>query len=287
MQIGVVGLGRMGTAMVHRVLACGGEVVGWNRSLRPIEGMTLARSLAELSEAAEVIILSLHDGDAVRAVCAALAVAGVDSKLVIDTSTVTPQTSAKGLEIITRAGGRFVDAPVLGTVGPCTRGELVAMVGGADEDFEFARKALAPLTRAIHHMGPVGSGAATKLSINLVMGSYWAALGDALALATAYAIEPTRLIDIIEGGPAALGQLAAKRPVLEGRQDRVDFSLASYVKDLTAMVDAAGPNMQLPVLEGVLASFQGAHAGGWGDRDVVSVALHAAAKSKNAQSYAV
>lgn len=279
MIIGIAGLGRMGGAMADRLIAVGHPVRTWNRTPRTIAGIGSTSSPKELVETVDVVLVSLLDHDAVEAVYGGeqgLGAASLGGKLVIDTSTVAPATTLKAAQIIRQGGGRFVDAPVLGTVSPCRRGELVAMVGGMPDDFVEARQALQPLTRAVHHMGPVGSGVAAKLAVNLVMGSYWAALGDALALGSTYSLDPVQLLDIIADGPAALAQLPAKRPVLEGRGGAVEYSLSGYVKDLRAILAAAGPHLNLPIAQGAFTKFSGAEQAGFGDADVAAVALNGA-----------
>jgi 3-hydroxyisobutyrate dehydrogenase len=277
MNIGIAGLGRMGAAIAQRLVATGHQVVGWNRSKRAIAGLSMAKSLAALVEASDVILTSLFDGRAVDEVyqeetglCASRDLHG---KLFVETSTVAPESSRKTAAILLSHNGRFVDAPLLGTIGPCSRGELIAMVGGNEVDFREAQSVLAPLTRAVHHMGPVGAGAAAKLAVNLVMGSYWAAMGDSLALAARYSLNLRQLVDIIASGPAALAQLPAKRYVLDGEQRPVEFSLAGYAKDLKTMLEAAGPGVRLPILEGAIQKFGEALATGFGEQDVAAVAL--------------
>lgn len=288
MTIGIVGLGRMGAAMATRLSATGRHVLGWNRSNRVVDGVAIVATLAELAASTDVIILSLHDSAAVREVCSersGLLTQDFAGKLIIDTSTVSPQTSVDVSRTIARAGGRFVDAPVLGTVTPALNGQLVAMIGGEAADVAEASAVLAPLTKAVHAMGSTGSGSAAKLCVNLVMGSYWAALGDALALGAAYSIPAASLLDIIGAGPAALAQLAAKRSVLDGVAGRVDFALASYVKDLETMREAAGGRLWLPIIDGALASFGRAVSDGWGEQDVVAIALHGARKGADAAAH--
>ena len=279
MNIGIVGLGRMGHAMAERLVALGHEVTVWSRTRRDVKGSTFASNPCALTDACEVIITSLLDGSAVRQVYLGergICAADLAGRLVLDTSTVTPQVSREVAALVQARGGRFVDTPVLGTVGPCKRGELIAMVGADEDDLPAARAALDPLTRTVHHMGPIGSGNAAKLAVNLVMGSYWAALGDGLALARQHAIDEGQLIDIIQSGPAALACLSAKRPVLNGELKPVEFDIAGYVKDLRTISEAAGPDLDLPVLRGVIASYSAAVDAGQAGRDVVTVALRGA-----------
>jgi 3-hydroxyisobutyrate dehydrogenase len=266
----------MGTAMATRLMATGHSPVGWNRSPRPVEGVRGVDALAQLTSCCDVVITSLHDGAAVESVYLGhngLCQLDLRGKLLIDVTTVTPQISRRIAARVIERGGSFADAPVLGTIGPCLRGELIAMVGASDRTFGEASTALKPLTRAVHHLGPVGAGNAAKLAVNLVMGGYWASLRDALKLASAFSIDQRQLLDIIASGPAALAQMPSKRPILEGEARPVEFSVSGYIKDLKTILEAAGPQLPLATVIGALSNYEEAVAAGLGASDVVAVAL--------------
>ena len=283
MKIGIAGLGRMGMAMARRLVDTGHEVVAWNRTPCTLIDVKMTATPTSLVQQSDTVISCVFDGSAVRSVYLGsdgFCGSSLRNKLFIDTSTVAPQVSREVAVAVEARGGSFVDSPVLGTLGPCSRGELIAMVGGTRPAFEAAATSLASLTCAVHYMGPVGSGAAAKLAVNLVMGSYWAAMGDALTLAAEYSLNRGQLLDIIGSGPAALTQLPMKRPVLDGQELRVDFNVSGYMKDLTTMLEAAGPAVNLPVVDGMVANYREAINAGWGDRDVVSVALRGAYRAR-------
>jgi 3-hydroxyisobutyrate dehydrogenase len=240
MRIGLVGYGRMGAAMSARIASQGHELVVWNRSSAGAQaaaeaGATLAESPAALVSQCDVAMSSLFDEAAVRSVYlgpAGLAQGALGGRLVIDTSTVPPEMGAVLAQAIAGAGGRFVDSPVVGTIGPAREGRLVALCGGAPADIAAARETLALVSRAIHPMGPSGAGYAGKLAVNLLKATYWAALGDCLGLGRRYGIEPDAILDVIESGPGALVELPAKMPVLRGAQTKAAFDIVGVVKDL-------------------------------------------------------
>ena len=286
MRAGVIGLGRMGRAMAERLVSLDHQVSVWSRSSPPVAGAAVAATPADLARRADVIVTSLYDGDAVRAVyfgAEGLCSTGLAGRLVLDTSTVTPLVSQEVAAAVRARGGRFADAPVLGTVGPCRRGELIAMVGAEDADVADIRAALQPLARLIHHMGPVGSGSAAKLAVNLLMGSYWAVLGESLALARSYDVDQGQLLDIIQAGPAALACLPAKRTVLDGPEPPADFTIAAYAKDLQTIAAAADPAFELNMLAGSLATFSAAAHGRHGERDVAAIALRTVERSRSVE----
>ena len=288
MRIGIAGFGRMGAAMGARIVAQGHQISVWNRSPGPAAeaerlGARLSLTPARLVDDCDVLMSSLFDEAAVRAVYFGLH--GILStklrgRLIIETSTVAPELGPELAHAVTAAGGRFVDAPVLGTVGPARKGELIALLGGLQADIANARPVLAIVSRAVHVLGPSGAGYAGKLAINLLKATYWAALGDCLGLARRFDIKPSAILDVIETGPGAIVELALKMPVLRGEATVAAFDIGGCLKDLRAIVAAAGGEEAAPVAAGAMRAVERAVAGGWSNRDIAAVALYAASQDE-------
>lgn len=283
MKLGLVGFGRMGSAMAGRLADMGCGLTIWNRSAVPAEAMppgaAIAPSLGDLVAASDVVLSCLFDDAAVREVYlgqGGLAAHASGAKLFIDASTVSPAVATEIAQAMAPAGGRFVDAPVLGTTGPARQGELVALLGGEDRDVAAAREVIRLVASTVHVMGGTGAGYASKLAITLLKGSYWAALGDCFVLAGRHGIAPGKVLDVIEGGPGAMTDLPGKLPVLRGTTTNVGFSIAGVAKDLREMVAAGGGKECMPVTAGALKRALEAIDHGWADRDVAALALFAA-----------
>jgi len=283
MKLGLVGFGRMGAAMAQRLTDMGCSLSIWNRSpVRPEAlppGATIAQTLGDLVAASDVVLSCLFDEAAVRAVYlgkGGLADHASSAKLFIDASTVPPAIATDIAKAVAPVGGRFVDAPVLGTTAPARQGHLVALLGGERHDVEVAHDVMRFLASTVHVMGGTGAGYASKLAITLVKGSYWAALGECFVLAGRHGIAPGKVLDVIEGGPGALTDLPIKLPVLRGTSTEVGFSIAGVAKDLREMVVAGGGEERMPVTAGALKHSLEAIDGGWAERDVAALALFAA-----------
>ena len=273
----------MGAAMGARIMGQDHALTVWNRSAGPTAAATAAGARAvstpkELAEGCDVLLSSLFDEAAVRAVYLGpegIATSNLQGRLVIDTSTMSPDLGLELAAAVAQAGGRFVDAPVLGTVTPAREGRLIALLGGTSRDVTEAADTMRLVSRAVHPLGPIGAGYAGKLAINLLKGTYWAALGDCLGLAGRFGIQPGAILDVIESGPGALIELAGKMPVLRGMTTAPAFDIAGCYKDLVVIIAAAGGAERVPVAAGALRAVERAMLGGWGNRDVASVALFA------------
>src|SRR3981081_1804617 len=153
MKIGVCGTGRMGSAIAQRLMSLGHEIAVWNRNsakTKPLvdAGAKLLASPAELVEGSEVTIVMLLNDAATDAVYRApngILKAKLAGKLVIDTSTVRPDTMTSIGASVAQQGAAFVESPVGGSTGPATEGKLFGLVGGTKGDGTRAR----PVVRQI------------------------------------------------------------------------------------------------------------------------------------------
>ena len=215
MRVGVAGLGRMGAAIAAHLKDVGHELIVWNRTPDKAKslvaaGAKAAATPAELASQAEAIITILTNKEAIAGVyegASGLLAGNVKSKLVIDMSTVQPETSVALAEKVRAKGATFVECPVGGTVGPARDGKLLGVAGGTAEDFARAKPLLAQMCRRVEHVGPVGAGASMKLAINLPLMIYYQAMGEAYVLCRHLKLDPKWLMELMadtSGGPNVL-----------------------------------------------------------------------------------
>jgi 3-hydroxyisobutyrate dehydrogenase len=287
MKIGVCGTGRMGSSIAQRLMSVGHEVGVWNRNsakTKPLidAGAKLFASPAELVEGCEVVIVMLLNDAATEAVYRGpngILTSKLAGKLVVDMSTVRPDTMKSNGSSVLQQGAAFVECPVGGSTGPAKEGKLFGLVGGAKADVSKAMPVLEQLCRRIEHVGPLGSGATMKLAVNLPLLVYWQALGEALAICKPLNLPADRLIDILSdtaGTPAAMkGRGAAIAKVLGGApMGEAAFGLSAAKKDLaTAVQFGASIHAELPVTASALACFEEAEAAGLGDADATAVSV--------------
>jgi 3-hydroxyisobutyrate dehydrogenase len=280
MRIGVAGLGRMGTAIAERLKEVGHGLVVWNRSpekTKPLAdaGAEVAKSPAELASRAEAIVTILTDAEAIDTVYrgpSGILAGGIAGKLVIDMSTVQPETEVRLAEEARGKGAGFVECPVGGTVGPARAGKLIGLAGGEEADVARARPILEQLCRRLEHVGPVGAGASMKLAINLPLIVFYQALGEAYALTKHLGKDTAWMMDLFadtSGGPNVLkvrGPNIAK--ALAGQDPGPPAFVDSIRKDLRTMLAEAGAKgFDLPLVARTLSIFDEAAEKGWGKRD--------------------
>jgi 3-hydroxyisobutyrate dehydrogenase-like beta-hydroxyacid dehydrogenase len=273
----MIGLGRMGHAMAQRLGEQEFPVVGWDidaRRHRDAErvGASIARDAADVIAQTDIVLSIVTDDAAVNWLFAPERGANVAGKLFVEMSTLRPDTIRRlALELEAR-GARLIGAPVLGTISTARAGQLFMLAGGRDEDVERARPALSALTRAILHVGPVGSGNAMKLIVNLSMAAYLQALAEGLALGVQQGLALDLMLSVLGEAPTANGWLKAKLPVLKGESAEATLDILALRKDvMSALATGAADGVAMPMTAGVLSALTAAVAAGFGGADLAQM----------------
>lgn len=253
-QIAFLGIGLMGEPMVRRLLAAGHQVRAWNRThakalaLIPA-GAQAPEQLADAVRGAGIVISMLEAGPTVDQVMQDALPALADHALWIDMSS-TRQSEAQAFYArLTKAGKRFVDAPVSGGVGGAQAGTLAIMAGGSADDYAQAEPVLAAMGRATL-VGPAGSGQVSKLCNQLIVGATLNIVAEALLLAQAAGADPVAVRAAIRGGFAESkildvhGQRMLERNFVAGGQVKTQLK---DQRNILAAAAAAG--IRLPVTE--------------------------------------
>ncbi len=285
MRVGVAGLGRMGSAIAARLMDVGHEVTVWNRTpdkLEPLAaaGAKVAATPAQLAGTVEAIVTILTNRDAIAAVYehpAGLLAGDIKGKLVIEMSTVQPETEIALAEKVRAKGATFVECPVGGTVGPAREGKLLGVAGGTAEDFSRARPLLAQMCRRVEHVGPVGAGSSMKLALNLPLMIYYQALGESYVLCRHLGLDPKWLMEFLTDTSGAPNVLKTRGPRIAAALAGGDagppaFDIESIRKDLATMLaEGRARGGDLPLVATTLAIYEEAIRDGWGKRDGANI----------------
>jgi 3-hydroxyisobutyrate dehydrogenase/2-hydroxy-3-oxopropionate reductase len=283
MEVAVVGTGRMGSAMVGRLVQAGHRVTVHNRTLpraRAVAdryGLPVAATPRQAAAAADVVLVSLADDAAVRAAYLGSAglVAGLrPGSVVADTSTVDPETVRELGPVVERAGSTLVDTPVSGSVSVVEAGELLVMAGGDESAVERARPVLDSFSRRVLLLGPLGTGATMKLAVNSLVHALNVALAEALVLAEKAGVERSAAYEVFASGATAAPFVLYKRQAYEHPRDTpVAFALDLVAKDLDLAAEmAARVGAAVPQLAANRAVVQRALDAGLGQDDMSAVA---------------
>ncbi|WP_439138536.1 NAD(P)-dependent oxidoreductase [Roseicyclus sp.] len=268
-RIGVVGLGRMGSAIATRFADQGVAVTGWTRSGRSVDDVESVPDLFSLVARADIIVLSLFDDAAVGETLAALLACPLAGKLVIDTSTIVPGTLLRYAAEIEAAGAHLSDAPISGGPEMVASGSCGIFIGGCHAAVERAQAALAPLSGRIFHVGPLGTGLVMKSINNAMLQSYFAGLAEQMRVARQAGLSLEMALTILSGGPAGAPALADRMPRILGHDGSVGFPIRGAAKDNAVFRRvAAEAGVATPTLDAASAMIAAAIDAGLAEADI-------------------
>ncbi|MCX2728595.1 NAD(P)-dependent oxidoreductase [Thermomicrobium sp. 4228-Ro] len=262
-SVGVIGLGTMGSRMAHRLAASGFRVVGFDVSgaqgKLPAQAEE-ARDVADVARQAEVVLLSLPDGNASRAVAREIAAflrSSVERSplhTVVDLSTIGARAAIECAELLREVGIDYLDAPVSGGPIAVEEGRLTVMVAGTAEALERVRPYLAAFAGHIFHVGShAGQGQVIKLVNNYIAATALAVTCEGVAFAVSQGLDMRTVLDVLN---VSTGRTTAStdmfpRSVLPGTYD-FGFRNRLLVKDLLLYVDTLMQERRWGVLPSVV-----------------------------------
>ncbi|MGV3138043.1 NAD(P)-dependent oxidoreductase [Brevibacillus agri] len=279
MIVGWIGLGNMGVPMAGNLLAAGYDVSVWNRTpdkAAPLValGAKQVASLPRLVEECDVLFTMVSDDEAVKAIYTGadgVLSARVSGKLAIDMSTIAPETSRFLAEQAKKAGLRFLDAPVSGSVGPAKEAQLVIMVGGEKADYNEAKPLLDKLGKAAIYLGPNGAGTSAKLAINLLLGITVQGVSETLLFARSLGIETEQMLEIISQSAVGTPLIRGKAASILADDYPAAFALKHMAKDLRLAREAG---VSTPLAESAQATYRQALEEGLGELDLMAILRH-------------
>jgi 3-hydroxyisobutyrate dehydrogenase-like beta-hydroxyacid dehydrogenase len=242
--VAFIGIGIMGRRMAKNVLKAGHTLRVYNRTVAKTEelrglGATVAGSPREAAQGADAVITMVADPPALGAVLEGPegVFAGCRrGALVVDMSTVDPETSRVMATKAQALGLRYLEAPVTGGVGAAEQGTLLIMTGGTMEDFAAAKPLLESMGKKILRVGCMGSGAAMKLTTNLVASCISTAMAEALVFATKAGLEPSLVAEILAERSPLIARWA---PRVVAGEFSANFPLKLAHKDVHLALGAA------------------------------------------------
>lgn len=280
-KIGFIGLGTMGKPMAINLLNAGYSLVINDIDKISVEdmvskGATISDSYSLMAKECDMIITMLPESYHVENVV--LGLNGIlegmkPGFLLIDMSSIAPETSIKVNKAMIKRGADSLDAPVSGGPQGAEAGILSIMVGGSKQAFLQGLPILEILGKKILHMGEAGSGQTTKLCNQILIGIHIQAVVEAFALAKKTGLDLTKVREALMGGAANSRVLELHgQKILDRSFDKPAFKLKLHRKDLNNALEA-GKNMAVPLYLTAFVAQQmdAAIAQGWAELDHTTI----------------
>lgn len=272
-NIAWIGLGHMGVPMALNLIKAGYELSVYNRTESKLEllidaGAKPYRSAEGICLASDIIFVMLSDDAATSVVFDELLKVDLAGKLFINMSTISPGLSEKLGNKVEAKAGRYLEAPVSGSVKPAIDGTLIILAGGNNEDYEQAIPFFEKLGKLSILLGQVGLGAKAKLAINYYMSVVIKGLAETILFAESKGIDRETMMLIVN--ESANGSPISKMKTSSILQNNYPaaFPLKHMMKDIGLAKDE-GLNTSL--LNSVYESYQYAMDDGFGDEDLMAV----------------
>jgi 3-hydroxyisobutyrate dehydrogenase-like beta-hydroxyacid dehydrogenase len=265
-QVGVIGLGIIGSRVAKNLRKKGFEVYVWNRT--PKAEPNFVNSPAEVAKAAQIIQIFVSNDAAVLETLAALRTELTPNHLILIHSTISPETVQKARDVVTSTGAHLVDAPFTGSKGAAENGQIVYYLAGDKADLERAEPVLEASRKALVYFSRFGDASLVKIATNMVTAAIVQALTEALTITERAGIDPQALVTAIENNACRSGVSDFKLKTIIARDFDPNFSLMNMLKDSRLALELAKSlGLQLPLAQTVNDLLTEADAKGWSQQD--------------------
>ncbi|MGB7467477.1 MAG: NAD(P)-dependent oxidoreductase [Candidatus Acidiferrum sp.] len=263
MNVGFIGLGDMGQAIVPRLLEAGHRVTGWNRTKEKAEpllkrGMLWADSPRQLASGSDVVFSIVTDSAAVKAL--ALGENGIISGLrkdgvYLDMSTIDPEASrAVGAEF-SKAGLTMMDAPISGTTLTIGQGKASVMVGGDRATFDRVQPVLLAIGPKVTYVGAQGLAVQLKVALNMTLVIEVIGFCEGVALAEKGGVPREVAVDAMLKSVVASPVISYRAPlILEGHISDATYGDVNLQQKDMLLALTLGRRMGVPVPLGAAAN---------------------------------
>jgi 2-hydroxy-3-oxopropionate reductase len=246
-KVAWIGLGIMGSPMSENLIKAGYDVTGFTLEQDKLDrlaaaGGTAVKSIAEAVKDADVIVTMVPASPQVEAINygpEGILENAKSGALIVDMSSITPQTSVDLAKNAKEKGIRVIDAPVSGGEAGAIEAVLSIMVGGEQADFEEAKPLLEALGKTIVLCGPHGSGQTVKAANQLIVAVNIQACAEAVVFLEKSGVDLTAALDVLNGGLAGSTVLTRKKDNFLNRDFKPGFRIDLHHKDMGIVTAAA------------------------------------------------
>jgi 3-hydroxyisobutyrate dehydrogenase len=282
MNIGFVGVGRMGANMARRLKDRGYHVTtvyDVNRaaatSLATELGCAACQTLGDVTAGADIIFTIVTDDAAMREIYTGAdnLLVNARGKLFINCATVSPKVHVDVEQLAEGAGAAALEACMASSITQAREGSLYLMCGGREEVFRRAEPILKELSVSLRYIGKAGEAAKVKALVNMVMNINTAGLAEGLGLGDALGVDLTTLREVFSQTGAASRVLQTDGEDMQNRDHSCFFSAAHAAKDSGIALELAEEmGLDLPLARETKAQYERMIASGLGELDKSGVA---------------
>ena len=267
--IGVLGLGIIGGVWAKHYADAGTLAGAWNRTPKP-DFPRWQNSPAAVAKSADVIQIVVADPPAVKSVLDAIAPELNASKIVIQSSTIDPQSSDEFRNFVLQRGARYLEAPFTGSKPAAEQKQSVYYFGGDADLITEGESILSLVSATRFHIGTHVQATSIKLAMNLNIAAQTEGLAEALTIARNAKISDELFFDVISKNVGYSGLTKLKQPKLLRNDFSPQFSVKHLLKDLR-LASRMNGCQDFPVLDTLREQLAAAERAGMGDEDFMAI----------------
>ena len=277
-DVGVIGLGIMGSAMSTHMLAHGFGVLGYDpvaeRALafKDVGGQHLD-SVRDVAQRVSVVITSLPGSSAAEQVCRELAKNAHPELIVVETSTLPMDVKRSCKEMLAEVGAILLDCPLSGTGAQALDRDVVVYGSGDETAFESVRNILEALSRRVVYVGTFGQGSTMKYVANLLVAIHNVSTAEAFALGVRAGLDPQQLWDTVRDGAGGSVIFENRGKLMINEQYLpATAKVSMFVKDVRIVREyAQSLDLPTPLLDATVRLYDRAVTHGLGDSDAAAL----------------
>jgi putative dehydrogenase len=280
-NVGVLGLGIMGSAMSSNLLNAGYEVIGYDpvdervARLESLGGKG-ANDPGEVAEQCQAVITSLPTVEALQQVAQGaqgLAHAQHEGLIVIETSTFPLSAKEEARVALEQAEAIMLDCPLSGTGAQAEKRDLVILASGDEEACKQCEPVFQAIGRASYYLGAFGAGSKMKFVANLLVAIHNVSAAEAFVMGMKGGLDPETMYRVISDSAGSSRMLEVRGPMMvAGEYEPATMKLGVFQKDIAMIREFAGEmGSPTPLLNASAEVYDQANARGWGNKDTGAV----------------
>lgn len=277
-QVGLLGLGIMGSAMADNLIKAGFSVYGFDPSAKARQqlkrlGGTSCQDADILIRSVQVVITSLPSAAALMASAETLARVGRKDLLVIETSTLDIQDKLQARDVMAKQGVVLLDCPLSGTGAQAKRKDLTVYASGASASIRRLKPVFEGFSKAHFDLGSFGNGMKMKLMANLLVAIHNVSTAEALLLGQRWGISPRKAVEVLSDGAGGSRMLQVRGPMMEneGWKDAT-MKVSVWQKDMKLIAQAlTEANVPAPLFAATVPLYNAAIGMGHAENDTAAV----------------
>jgi len=269
-NVGVIGLGIIGSRVATGLRGAGWQVFVWNRTAKPVPNFL--GSPGDVAELCDVLQIFVADSKALFEVLEAMRERLGPRHTVVCCATVGPEATLEAARLVEEKGAKFLDAPFTGSKGAAENRQLVYYIGGDDATFLRVKPILEATSKAIVRIGAIGHAATVKVVTNMLSAVSIQTLAEAYAIVKKTGIDPEVFTAALEQNACRSGAMDLKLPKMIAGDYEPHFSLKHMFKDVQLGIHIANAlDLEIPATTTTAGAMYGAMQKGHGDLDYAAV----------------